>query len=54
MAGSIVIIALLVVVVPVAIIMSGLVASGLLGWVIKRDVDRRHDGTELLDLSERF
>jgi len=54
MAGTIVIIALLVVVVPVAIIMSGLVASGLLGWILKRDVDRSHAGTELLEISERF
>lgn len=53
MGGTVVIIVLLAVVVPVAIIMSGLVASGLLGWALKKDVDAQHEGSELLELSER-
>lgn len=54
MGGTVVIIILLAVVVPVMIIMSGLVACGLLGWVLKKDVDASHEGSELLELSEKF
>lgn len=54
MGGTIVIIIALVIVVPVAIIMSGLVASALLGHVLKKDVDAQHEGSELLELSERY
>ena len=53
MGGTVVIIILLAAVVPVMIIMSGLVAAGLLGWVLKKDVDLDHQGSELLELSER-
>ncbi len=53
MGGTVVIIILLTLVVPVMIIMSGLVASGLLGWALKKDVDDQHQGSELLELSER-
>jgi hypothetical protein len=51
--GTVVIIVLLVLVVPVSIIMSGLVVSGLLGSVLKRDVDLSHEGSELLALSQK-
>lgn len=53
MGGTVVIIILLVVVVPVMIIFTGLVASALLGHVLKKDVDAQHEGSELLELSER-
>ena len=52
MGGTVVIIILLAAVVPVLIIMTGLVAAGLLGWIIKKDVDLTHEGSELLELSE--
>ena len=51
MGGTVVIIVLLVLVVPVAIIMTGLIASLLLGWTLKADVDASHEGSELLALS---
>jgi hypothetical protein len=51
--GAIIIIVLLVLVVPVAIIMSGLVASGVLGHLLKRDVDLSFEGHELLELSRQ-
>ncbi len=54
MAGTVVIIVVLSVVVPVVIIMSGLIAAGLLGSVLKKDVDAQHTGSELLELSERY
>ncbi len=53
MGGTVVIIILLSVVVPVAIIMTGLIASGLLGFVIKKDVDAEFEGHELLELSNK-
>ncbi len=54
MIGSVTIIIVLVVIVPVAIFMSGLVAAALLGSLVKNDVDHQHAGSELLELSERF
>ena len=52
MGGTVVIIIALVIVVPVAIIMSGGIASAALGFLLKRDVDQTHEGSELLELSE--
>ena len=53
MIGTVIIIILLVVLVPVSIIMTGLIFSGLLGSVIKKDVDAENEGTELLELSKK-
>jgi hypothetical protein len=53
MGGTIVIIVVLTVIVPVSIIMSGLVASGVLGFILKRDADLTHAGSELLALSQK-
>lgn len=53
MAGTVIIIVVLGVVAPVVIILSGLVVSALMGWVLKADVDAQHEGSELLELSER-
>ncbi|MGI9624881.1 MAG: hypothetical protein ACR2PK_18775 [Acidimicrobiales bacterium] len=54
MGGTVAIIVVLVVIVPVLIMLTGLVASGLMGWVLKRDVDANYEGTELLELSEEY
>lgn len=48
MIGPILIAVVLVIAMPVAVIMSGAVVSGLLGFFIKDDVDRTHEGSELL------
>jgi hypothetical protein len=48
MAGPVTIIIVLVVALPVAVLMSGGIASGLLGWLVKSDVDKSHEGSELL------
>lgn len=53
MIGTVVIIVLLVLVVPVAIIMTGLVASALLGFIVKKEVDVKNEGSELLELSKQ-
>ncbi|MBG01119.1 MAG: hypothetical protein CL470_02480 [Acidimicrobiaceae bacterium] len=53
MTGTVIIIILLVAVVPVAIIMSGFFASALLGHLLKKDVDSCHEGSELLEISQK-
>lgn len=49
MLGPILIIATLVVIIPVGVLMSGAVASALLGFLVNDDVDRSHEGSELLE-----
>ena len=51
MIGAIVLVVLLVLVVPVAMCMSGAVAAGLLGWSLKDAVEHDHEGSELVDLN---
>lgn len=48
------VIAILVVLVllPVVVMMSGGVASGIIGFFLGRDADRRNEGSELLDLED--
>ena len=53
MIGTIVIIILLIVIVPVYTIMNGLLFSGLLGTVLQKEVDTENQGTELYDLSQK-
>ena len=49
MFGVIAIVVVLVVAIPVAVLMSGAVASALLGWLVNDDVERSHEGSELVD-----
>ncbi len=49
MPGAIAIIIVLVIAIPVGVLISGGVASALLGHLVKRDVDASHAGSELLD-----
>ena len=53
MAGTVVIIIILAVIVPSAIIMTGLLFSGILGQILQRDVDKEHEGSELFELSKK-
>ncbi|MEC7292842.1 MAG: hypothetical protein VYD35_05230 [Actinomycetota bacterium] len=53
MIGTVAIIILLIVVVPVSIIMTGLLFSGLLGTILQKEVDGENQGTELYDLSQK-
>ena len=53
MGGTIVIIILLFILVPVSIIMTGLIFSGVLGNILQKSVDRENEGNELLELSKR-
>ena len=53
MAGTVVIIIILAVIVPIAIIMTGRLFSGVLGHILQKDVDRKHEGSELFELSRK-
>ncbi len=53
MVGTVIIIVILVVGFPIALNLAGLVGSALFGWLLERDVDLEHQGSELLELSER-
>ena len=52
MVGGIIIAVVLLLVFPVAIIMSGGVLAAIIGTVTKNSVDGQHEGTEALELSE--
>jgi|TARA_B110001454_G_C12715992_1_gene432592 hypothetical protein len=52
MAGAVIMIVVLVVVIPVGILMSGALGAFALGNLLKRDADVRHEGSELLEVSE--
>ena len=52
MGGAIIMIILLVVVMPVAILLSGALAAALIGGLVKKDVDKTHKESELLEISE--
>jgi len=49
MVGVLIIIGILVVAMPVGVLISGGVGAALLGGLIKADVDRSHEGSELLE-----
>jgi len=51
MAGTIIIIVVLVLM-PVGILMSSTLFAGVLGTWLNSDVDKTHEGSELLELSE--
>jgi hypothetical protein len=52
MLGGIAIILAVVVLIPVGVMMTGAVASAVLGEVLHRDGKRRHEGSELLDIPD--
>jgi hypothetical protein len=51
MVGAVIIVIVLVVALPVAVLMSGAVASGLLGYFLRTDVEASHEGSELIDIN---
>jgi len=51
MAGAIAVIIALVVVIPVAVIMSGGILAAVMGTLLKVDAEKRNEGSELLDLN---
>ncbi|MCB1004746.1 MAG: hypothetical protein KDB35_11250 [Acidimicrobiales bacterium] len=51
MAGPVLIVLALVLVLPISVLLSGAVLAGLLGWLVKSEVDAEHEGSELLELN---
>ena len=51
MLGAILIIVALLVVLPVAVLMTGGAMAGVIGFFVQKDVDEQHEGSELIDLN---
>lgn len=49
--GPVVIVIVLLVVIPVGVLASGAAAAAILGYFARDDAERRHEGSELLDLN---
>ena len=49
MVGAVVIAIVLVVAIPVGVLMSGGIASALLGFVLKEEAETAHEGSELIE-----
>ncbi len=49
--GAVAIVVILVVVIPVLVLMSSAVLAGVLGWLLKAEVDEHYEGTEYLELA---
>jgi hypothetical protein len=48
--GAIAIVIVLVIAIPVAVLISSTLIAGIIGWVIKDEVDAEYEGTEFLEL----
>ena len=51
MLGAIVLVVALLLI-PVMVLMSGGIASAILGWALKSDAEARHEGSELVELNK--
>ena len=51
MLGAVILVVVIVFVLPSAVLISGGIASAVLGFFLKDEADRRHEGSELLDLN---
>jgi hypothetical protein len=49
--GAILVIIALVIVIPVGVLISGGVLAGVISFFVQKDVDARHEGSELIDLN---
>jgi hypothetical protein len=48
--GAVIITALIVVFLPVSFLVTGGVVSAILGWLLKTNAEKEHEGSELIDL----
>lgn len=51
MLGPALIVAILIVVIPVSVCMTGGVVAAILGWALRDNGDATHEGSELIELS---
>jgi len=49
--GAIAIVVFLLILFPVGLLMSGAVASAILGFFLQKDGEERHEGSELVELN---
>lgn len=51
MLGAIIVAVVVIVAIPVGVLMSGAVASAVLGWFLRDTAEANHEGSELVDLN---
>lgn len=51
MLGAAIIVLVLLVVIPVGVLMSGGLGAAVIGWVLRSDVESRHEDSEMLGLN---
>jgi hypothetical protein len=51
MLGALILAVVILVVIPVAVAMTGAVVAGILGWALRDNGEATHEGSELLELS---
>lgn len=51
MPGAIAIVIILVIAIPVGVLVSAAAVAGIIGWLLKTEVDEEYEGTELLEIS---
>lgn len=51
MLGAAILVAILIVVIPVSICMTGGLVAAILGWALRDNGDATHEGSELIELS---
>lgn len=51
MLGAIIVAFVVVVAIPVGVLVSGAVASAVLGWFLRDTAEATHEGSELIDLN---
>lgn len=51
MIGVVIIVIVLVVGIPVGILMSGGAGAGVIGFFLRKEADKNHEGSELIDLN---
>jgi hypothetical protein len=49
--GAAIIVFVLVIFIPVSVMMSGSLGAMLIGWFLRDESDKRHEGSELIDLN---
>jgi hypothetical protein len=49
--GAAIIVFVLLVFIPVSVLMSGSIGALIIGWFLRDEADKRHEGSELIDLN---
>ena len=49
--GAAIIVFVLVIFIPVSVLMSGSLGAAVIGWFLRDEADKTHEGSELIDLN---